>query len=204
MPTFYINGTPGNNDEFNNEFERMISNLFGRQTRPDRIFDYFSQNAHKVIKLAAEEAKRLGRKDLSTEHLLLGLLKEEGIAYRILQRLKIDIVKLFAETENMAGRGEEKNLTQVLMNPRAKKALELAYFTATELGFNYVGPEHILLGLLREGEGVAAQVLKKFEINVDKVLKVMFDELGVKRRAGAETLEGQPETALTTFGRDLT
>ncbi|MFC1517539.1 ATP-dependent Clp protease ATP-binding subunit [Candidatus Margulisiibacteriota bacterium] len=183
----------------------MIANLFGGRAKPDRIFDYFSQSAHKVISLAAQEAKRLGRKNLNTEHLLLGLIKEEGVAYKVLQKLKIDVVKLFSETENMSGRGDEKKENkQVYLDPRAKKALELAYFTAMELGFKYVGPEHILLGLMRENEGIAAQVLKKFGVNVDKVLKALFDELGVKKKVSSEDLEEQPRTALTVFGRDLT
>ncbi len=205
MANFFINGNPANGDEFFGDIDKLFQNLFRQGgNRPDRMFDFFSQNANKVITLAAQEAKRLGRKTLSPEHLLLGLIKEEGIAYRILQKLKVDIVKIFSETENMAGRGDEKNITQVTMTPRTKKALELAYFTAMELGFNYVGPEHILLGLLREEEGLAAQVLKKFDLDVDKVLKAMFDELGVKRKATAEDLEEQPQTALTMFGRDLT
>jgi ATP-dependent Clp protease ATP-binding subunit ClpC len=203
MANFFINGTPADGDDFLGEFDRLMGNMF-RQQRPDRMFELFSKSANKVISLAAQEAIRLGRKALSTEHLLLGLLKEEGIANRILQRLKVDLVKLFSETETMAGRGDEKNIKQVALTPRAKKALELAYFTAMELGFNYVGPEHILLGLLREDEGIAAQVLKKFELNLDTILKAVFDELGVKQKATAEDLDEQPQTALTVFGRDLT
>ncbi|MBU0580292.1 MAG: ATP-dependent Clp protease ATP-binding subunit, partial [Candidatus Margulisbacteria bacterium] len=150
-------------------------------------------------------AKRLCRKNLNTEHLLLGLLKEEGIGYKILQKLKIDPVKIFSEIETISGRGEEKqDIKQVYLDPRAKKALELAYFTAMELGFNYVGPEHILLGLIREGEGIAAQVLKKMKVDTDKVLKALFEELGVKKRVTSDELEEQPQTALTVFGRDLT
>ena len=181
----------------------IFANLFNKQ-KPDYIFDYFSESAKKVLSLAREEAKRLNHKYVDTEHLLLGLIKEAGTASRLLEAQKVDIVNIFSEIEATIGIGSittEQNVKNIQLTPRTKKVLELAYFTATELGFSYVGPEHILLGILREGESIVAQKLAARNVTLDSTNKEMFDQLGIKQK----TIEkNAPQTALTSYGSDLT
>ncbi|MFA5928591.1 MAG: AAA family ATPase, partial [Candidatus Margulisiibacteriota bacterium] len=181
----------------------IFGNLF-KQASPDRIFSSFSESAMKVLSLAREEAVRLSHQFIDTEHLLLGLIKEEGNGFKLLEGQKVNIVDLFSEVESTIGRGNYKlqNKDEVLnLTPRAKSVLETAYHTAMELGFSYVGPEHILLGILREGESIAAQKLNAKNINLEDTTKEMFDQLGMEPKP----LGGQaPQTALASFGRDLT
>ena len=121
------------------------------------MFGKFTQRAQRVIVLAQEEARRLGHTVVGTEHLLLGLIAEgEGVASRALQSLGINIDKVRQEVEKVIGRGEEMFQGQIGFTPRAKRVLELAF---DEAGHGYIGTEHLLLGLIREGEGVAALVL---------------------------------------------
>lgn len=212
------------NDFFDNpdlppEFQEIFKRLFGYR-RPDRIFEYFSNTAHRVIYLAAEEVRRLGHKALDTEHLLLGLIKAQITTSEILKELGIDPVKAYAEVEALVGQSNNKiPIDQpIVLTPRAKKALELAYQIAAQLGYQYVGPEHILLGLIRENEGIAAQILNKNGITLDKAIKAVNDRFGDKKTKRAKGIEedfdnfGQgagfgrssAKTALTAFGRDLT
>jgi ATP-dependent Clp protease ATP-binding subunit ClpC len=174
------------------EFPDLFASLFKRRPT-ERFYDYFSDSANKILQLATEEANRLGHDHVRTEHLLLGLIKAEGNAYRVLQTLGVDLVNLFSDLESLIGRGEgsPKKMT---LSPRAKKALELAYQAARELGFNYVGEEHILLGIIREGESIAAQALHKRKINFDKVARQIISD--VEKALGAA---GQPEDAQQDF-----
>jgi ATP-dependent Clp protease ATP-binding subunit ClpC len=197
------------------EFRGMFNQLFGFR-RPDRIFDYFSNTAHKVIYNAAEEVRRLGHKALDTEHLLLGLFKAETLTSDILKELGLDPVKVYADVEAMLGQTPDKIPKEqpVVLTPRAKRSLELAYQTAAQLGYKYVGPEHIMLGLIREGEGIAAQIMQKAEITLEKAIKKINERFGDKKNKRAKAIaedfetfggpEGEQRTALTTFGRDLT
>lgn len=157
------------------DFPDLFASLFKRRPQ-DRIYDYFSESAQNIISLAREEAKRLSHDHLRTEHLLLGLIKDEGLPAKIMQKLGIDLVNLFSDIESLIGHGE-KIPEEIVLSPRAKKVLELAYNTARELGFNYVGPEHLLLGIIREGESISAQALQKRNINFDKVVKTLLDEI---------------------------
>ncbi|HVN67833.1 MAG TPA: Clp protease N-terminal domain-containing protein, partial [Candidatus Sulfotelmatobacter sp.] len=156
------------------EFPDLFASLFKRRPS-ERFYDYFSDSANKILSLATEEANRLGHDHVRTEHLLLALIKAEGGAYKVLQDLGVDLVNLFSDVESLIGRGEgsPKKMT---LSPRAKKALELAYQAARELGFNYVGEEHILLGIIREGESLAAQALQKRKVNFDKVARQIIEE----------------------------
>ncbi|MFA5113395.1 MAG: AAA family ATPase [Candidatus Margulisiibacteriota bacterium] len=169
------------------EFPDLFASLFKRRPS-ERFYDYFSESANKILQLATEEANRLGHDHVRTEHLLLGLIKAEGAAYKVLQTLGVDLVNLFSDLESLIGRGEgsPKKMT---LSPRAKKALELAYQAARELGFNYVGEEHILLGIIREGESIAAQALHKRKINFDKVARQIITD--VEKALGS----GAPEDA---------
>jgi ATP-dependent Clp protease ATP-binding subunit ClpC len=156
------------------EFPDLFASLFKRRPT-ERFYDYFSESANKVLQLATEEANRLGHDHVRTEHLLLGLIKAEGAAYKVMQTLGVDLINLFSDVESLIGRGEgsPKKMT---LSPRAKKALELAYQAARELGFNYVGEEHVLLGIIREGESIAAQALHKRKVNFDKVARQIITE----------------------------
>lgn len=171
------------------EFPDIFPSLFKRRPT-ERFYDYFSDDAQKVLQLASEEAKRLGHDHVRTEHLLLGMIKQEGLASMVLQKLGVDLVNLFSDLESLIGRGEGSP-GKIVLSPRAKKVLELAYNAARELGFNYVGPEHILLGIIREGESVAAQALHKRKVTFDKVAKEIIAE--VEKALGPGPEAGSPE-----------
>ncbi len=157
------------------EIPDIFASLFKRRPT-DRIYDYFSESAQKTIHLANEEAMRLSHDHLTAEHLLLGLIKEEGVAYQVLTALGVNLVELFSDVESLIGRGE-KSIKEITLSPRAKKVLELAYNAAREMGFNYVGSEHILLGIIREGESIAAQSLHKRKITFERVVKQIMSEV---------------------------
>jgi ATP-dependent Clp protease ATP-binding subunit ClpC len=194
------------------EIPDIFASLFKRRPA-DRIYDYFSESAQKTIHLANEEAKRLSHDHLTAEHLLLGLIKEEGAANKVLEALGVNLVELFSDIESLIGHGEggEKEIT---LSPRAKKVLELTYNAARELGFNYVGSEHILLGIIREGESIAAQALHKRKLNFEKVVKQILKEVekaqmppeefppefGVPEEGAPEEMFGMPGFNLGGFG----
>lgn len=179
---------PGFSDFF--EFPDLFASLFKRRPT-ERFYEYFSDSANHILQLATEEATRLGHDHVRTEHLLLALIKAEGIAAKVLQSLEVDLVNLFSDLESLIGHGEGSPKKMVL-SPRAKKTLELAYQAARDLGFNYVGEEHLLLGIIREGESIAAQALHKRKINFDKVAKEIIAEtekaLGPTGSAGPEEM----------------
>jgi ATP-dependent Clp protease ATP-binding subunit ClpA len=134
-----------------------------RRTRPRGVFERFTDRARRVIPLAQEEAQRLNHNYIGTEHLLLGLLREgDGVAAKALASLGISLEAVRAQVEELIGQGQTAPTGHIPFTPRAKKVLELSLREALQLGHNYVGTEHILLGLIREGEGVAAQVLARF------------------------------------------
>jgi len=157
------------------EFPDLFTSFFKRRPA-DRMFDYFSEAAQNVIKLGGEEAKRLSHDHLTTELLLLGLIKEEGIAYKVLVALGVDIVDLFSNVESLIGRGEGTP-EEITLSPRAKRVLELAYNSARELGFNYVGSEHLLLGIIKEGASIASQALQKRKVTYDKAVKKILETM---------------------------
>src|SRR5438046_2576226 len=120
------------------------------------MFERFTERARRVIILAQEEAKRLNHSAVGTEHILLGIIREgEGVASKVLESLNISPDRVRAEIETAIGRGERAPYEEVAFTPRAKKVLELALDEARRLGHNYIGTEHLLLGLIREGEGTA-------------------------------------------------
>jgi Clp amino terminal domain, pathogenicity island component len=134
------------------------------------MFERFTDRARRVVVLAQEEAGRLNHNYIGTEHLLLGLIHEgEGIAARALEALGIRLEVVRAEVEEIIGRGSEPPAGRIPFTPRAKKVLELSLREALQLSHSYIGTEHILLGLIREGEGVAAQVLVKLGADLARV-----------------------------------
>ena len=134
------------------------------------MFERFTERARQVVVLAQEEARILKHNYIGTEHILLGLIHEgEGVAANALESLGISLEAVRAEVEGTIGRGTEPPDAHIPFTPRAKKVLELSLREAMTLGHNYIGTEHILLGLIREGEGVAAQVLIKLGADLSRV-----------------------------------
>jgi len=169
------------------------------------MFNRFTERARRVILLAREEVKRLGHDYLGTEHILLGLIREgEGVGAVALQNLGIDLTQVRTEVEKAVGRGGGVLfLGQIPFTPRAKKVLELAVAEAKEMGHNYVGTEHILLGLIREGEGVAAQILTNLGADLQRVREEVHNLLDEK--VSPQKAVGHTDTpTLDRFGRDLT
>jgi ATP-dependent Clp protease ATP-binding subunit ClpC len=133
-------------------------------------FDKFTERARKVLSLAQEEAQRLHHNYIGTEHLLLGLVREgEGVAAKVLTSLGVDLEKVRKAVEDIIGRGDRIVLGEIGLTPRAKKVIELAVDEARLLNHHYIGTEHILLGLIREGNGIGAGVLESFELRLQEV-----------------------------------
>src|SRR3974390_2311648 len=133
-------------------------------------FDKFTERARKVLSLAQEEAQRFQHNYIGTEHLLLGLVREgEGVAAKVLSNLGVELNKVRSAVEFIIGRGDRAVLGEIGLTPRAKKVIELAVDEARRLNHHYIGTEHLLLGLVREGEGIAAGVLESLGVNLEKV-----------------------------------
>src|SRR3989339_769972 len=170
------------------EIPDIFASMFNR--RLDKIFFvYLGESAQMVIHLAKEESPRLSHDHLTPEHLLLGIIKEEGLAYKVLEALKLDMVDLFSETESLIGRGET-HPREITLSPRSKKVLELAFNIAKELGAPLVEAEHVLLGLIREGNSIAAQALQKRKVSYDRVVE---EVIGQMRKGEAPPLSAGPE-----------
>jgi ATP-dependent Clp protease ATP-binding subunit ClpC len=134
------------------------------------MFERFTERARQVVVLAQDEARTLKHNYIGTEHILLGLLREEeGLAARVLDSLDITVEEVRAQVARIVGQGDEVTTGQIPFTPRAKKVLELALREALSLGHNYIGTEHILLGLVRENEGVAARILLDFDADAEKI-----------------------------------
>ena len=184
------------------------------------MFERFTERARQVVVLAQEEARTLKHNYIGTEHILLGLLREEeGLAARVLESLDITVERVRAQVVRIVGSGEEVTSGQIPFTPRAKKVLELALREALSLGHNYIGTEHILLGLVRENEGVAARILLDFDADSEKIRNEVIRMLsgpGGRRQGGqgagaggagaaAGTGEGKKSSKLLDqFGRNLT
>ena len=171
------------------------------------MHDKFTERVRKVIYLAREEAARLQHDYIGTEHLLLGVIREgEGIAATVLNNLGLDLDRIRQEVENMvSASGGTMTIGEIPFTPRAKRVLELAVEEARSLGHNYVGTEHLLLGLIREGEGVAAKVLLELGVDRKRVREETLKLLGGQPSPSTQEREERPETpALNQFGRDLT
>ncbi len=176
------------------------------------MFNRFTDRARKVLILAQQEAAKYGHGYIGTEHLLLGLLREgEGVAAKALNSLGLDVDSVRAQVENILGTGQEQT-SDIGYTPRAKKVIELAMEEALRLGHNYVGTEHILLGLIREGEGIAAQVLTGLGVDINLMRQRVIEMLGGFSMAGqapqTKAQKTQPPSGNNTplldeFGRDL-
>ncbi len=143
------------------------------------MFERFTDRARRVVVLAQEESRLLGHNYIGTEHILLGLIRlDEGVAAEALESLDISLEAVRSRVEAIIGEGREIPAGHIPFTPRAKKVLELSLREALQLGHNYIGTEHILLGLIREGEGVAAQVLVELGADLDSVRSAVIDLLG--------------------------
>jgi len=141
-------------------------------------FDKFTERARKVLSLAQEEAQRFQHNYIGTEHLLLGLVREgEGVAAKVLSGLGVELNKVRSAVEFIIGRGDRIVLGEIGLTPRAKKVIELAVDEARRLNHHYIGTEHLLLGLVREGEGIAAGVLESLGVNLEKLRIQITKEL---------------------------
>src|SRR6478735_5995370 len=174
------------------------------------MFERFTERARQVVVLAQDEARTLKHNYIGTEHILLGLLREEeGLAARVLDTLDITVEEVRAQVARIVGQGDEVTTGQIPFTPRAKKVLELALREALSLGHNYIGTEHILLGLVRENEGVAARILLDFDADAERIRNEIIRMLsgpGRRQGAGAGAAEkGQKSSKLLDqFGRNLT
>ncbi len=175
------------------------------------MFERFTERARQVVVLAQEEARILKHNYIGTEHILLGLLREEeGLAARVLESLDITVERVRAQVVRIVGSGEEVTSGQIPFTPRAKKVLELALREALSLGHNYIGTEHILLGLVRENEGVAARILLDFDADSEKIRNEVIRMLsgpGGRQRGAQAGQQGEGKKSsklLDQFGRNLT
>jgi ATP-dependent Clp protease ATP-binding subunit ClpC len=176
------------------------------------MFERFTDRARRVVVLAQEEARMLNHNYIGTEHILLGLIHEgEGVAAKALESLGISLEAVRQQVEEIIGQGQQAPSGHIPFTPRAKKVLELSLREALQLGHNYIGTEHILLGLIREGEGVAAQVLVKLGADLNRVRQQVIQLLsgypqGKEAATAGAPAEGTPATSLVLdqFGRNLT
>jgi ATP-dependent Clp protease ATP-binding subunit ClpC len=158
------------------------------------VFKRFTERARQVVVLAQDEARALKHNYIGTEHILLGLLREEeGLAARVLESLDITVEEVRAQVARIVGQGDEVTTGQIPFTPRAKKVLELALREALSLGHNYIGTEHILLGLVRENEGVAARILLDFDADAETVRNELLNLLSAARET---TQTGHASTRL--------
>ena len=180
------------------------------------MFERFTERARQVVVLAQDEARALKHNYIGTEHLLLGLLREEeGLAAHVLESFEITVEEVRAQVARIVGQGDEVATGQIPFTPRSKKVLELSLREALDLGHNYIGTEHVLLGLVRENDGIAARILLGFDADAEKVRNELLRRLSPARgetgeprlgwEYGVRTLEGPTETwpaQLTAWRRE--
>jgi ATP-dependent Clp protease ATP-binding subunit ClpA len=165
------------------------------------LFERFTERARQVVVLAQDEARALKHNYIGTEHILLGLLREEeGLAARVLESLDITVEEVRAQVARIVGQGDEVTTGQIPFTPRAKKVLELALREALSIGHNYIGSEHILLGLVRENNGVAARILLDFDADAEKIRNEIIRMLSgpgrrqSARKSASQSLSREPAT----------
>ena len=176
------------------------------------MWQRFTERARKVVFYAQEEAQKFGEGYVSTEHLLLGLVREsDSVAARVLERLGVSLSRIRAEVEKQLPRGETRHTQDMSLTPRAKRVIDLAYDEARNLNNNYIGTEHLLLGLIREGDGLAGRVLAKLGVELDRgrreVMALQDNDVNTRgsARPGTSAAVGPVKTqTLDEFGRDLT
>src|ERR1700733_8484888 len=171
------------------------------------MWQRFTERARRVVFFAQEEAGRLGENYVSTEHLLLGLVREnDSVAARILDRIGVSLGRIRSEIERQVTRGDGRLGQDMQLTPRAKRVIDLAYDEARQLSNNYIGTEHLLLGLIREGEGLAGRVLAKLGVELERTRREVMALQDNDSGAGTPQKQGQRSRTptLDEFGRDLT
>jgi ATP-dependent Clp protease ATP-binding subunit ClpC len=154
------------------------------------LFERFTERSRQIVVLAQDEARALGHNYIGTEHILLGLLREEeGLAARVLESLDITVEEVREQVERVVGRGDNAVTGQIPFTPRAKRVLELALGEALTLGHSYIGTEHVLLGIARENSGVASRILLDFDAEADKIRAAVIGVLGGMPPGDAVQLE---------------
>ena len=167
------------------------------------MFDRFTDRAKKVMSFARQEAMKFNHEYIGTEHILLGLVQEgSGVAANVLKNMTVDLDKIRHEVEKIVKTGPSMvTMGQLPFTPRAKKVLELSLEEASQLSHNYIGTEHLLLGLIRENEGIAAQVLMNLGVKLDEVRDEVLEFLGASENSGEEESESSCESPLTCCTR---
>ncbi|HWP30314.1 MAG TPA: ATP-dependent Clp protease ATP-binding subunit [Fimbriimonadales bacterium] len=169
------------------------------------MWQRFTERARKVVFYAQEEAQRFGEGYVSTEHLLLGLVREQdSVAARVLEKLGVSLSKIRAEVEKQLPRGEHKPVSEMTLTPRAKRVIDLAYEEARLLNNNYIGTEHLLLGLIREGDGLAGRVLAKLGVELERARREVMNLQDSEAPARTGRSHRSQTQTLDEFGRDLT
>jgi ATP-dependent Clp protease ATP-binding subunit ClpC len=169
------------------------------------MWEPFTERARRAIVLAQEEAQRLGNNYIGTEHMLLGIISEgESVAAKVLENLGVSVQKVRSEVESIVGKGGQVTQQEMVFTPRAKRVIELAFEEARNLAHNYIGTEHLLLGLVREGEGVAARVLSNLGVDPTKIRAEITKLLGIESSPTPTPKERTKTPTLDQYGRDLT
>ncbi|MFW5697175.1 MAG: Clp protease N-terminal domain-containing protein, partial [Fimbriimonadaceae bacterium] len=176
------------------------------------MWQRFTERARKVVFYAQEEAQKFGEGYVSTEHLLLGLVREtDSVAARVMERLGVSLGRIRSEVEKQLPRGDQRQMQDMTLTPRAKRVIDLAYDEARNLNNNYIGTEHLLLGLIREGDGLAGRVLAKLGVELERARREVMalqDNEGQTASKGRSASSSQQAThktqTLDEFGRDLT
>jgi hypothetical protein len=182
---------PLNNAPAEARYSQPVSKITGlpaeaKPCHPGLVFERFTDRARHVVVLAQAEARMLNHNYIGTEHILLGLIQEgDGVAATALEAMSISLNAARRRVEEIIGQGQTAPTGHIPFTPRAKKVLELSLREALQLGHNYIGTEHILLGLVREGEGVAAQVLKELGADLDRVRQAVIELLSGYTGSGA-------------------
>ncbi|MGB3329967.1 MAG: Clp protease N-terminal domain-containing protein, partial [Thermomicrobiales bacterium] len=168
-------------------------------------FDKFTDRARKVLTLAQEEAQRFNHNYIGTEHLLLGLVREgDGVAAKVLANMGVQLPKVRSAVEFIIGRGDSMIMGEIGLTPRAKKVIELSVDEARRLNHHYIGTEHLLLGLVREGEGIAAGVLESLGVNLEKVRAQVMQVVSQSASQQAQSKQQTKTPYMDALGFDLT
>jgi ATP-dependent Clp protease ATP-binding subunit ClpC len=171
--------------------------------REGYVWQRFTERARRVVYFAQEEAARLGETFVSTEHLLLGLVREkDSVACRLLDKMGVSLSRIRSEVERQVPRGEGRLSQDMALTPRAKRVIDLAYDEARQLNNNYIGTEHLLLGLIREGEGLAGRVLIRMGVDLERTRREVAQLHDTETAVPAKSRSRTP--TLDEFGRDLT
>jgi ATP-dependent Clp protease ATP-binding subunit ClpC len=196
-------GGMGDFSSFFSPFSSLFPDFFSKPVPSRNILDYLAESAQRVIDVAKEEAVTMKHDYLGTEHILLGIAREGGLAKEVLGELGIDLKELEEEIKKAVPVGKREEIEELTLTPRAKRALEIALEESRSFGHRYIGSEHLLLGLLGEGEGIASQILTSKGVDLTKARSKLMEILGEPGRVKGAKVRSKTPT-LDQFSRDLT